>query len=244
NMKTYQHSPLDDSHSIRLVMILPGQHDEVILCQLFEGHITDCPPYKALSYAWGDPTPIQSIVCDDEEFKITKNLETALRRCASTGSMRYASTKEICLGVQASGVNDDRHLPKRRKIGHLTWAVGPVYERCDGSDPQAFPIAREPGTEHKSFAELGLPDDMSYEWEAFRSLFHQPWFSRMWVIQEVAMNIGEVYPVLLYGTREVCWIDLTHVCQWAARRELPWSMKFLEDKAYTRGNESFPPGNQ
>lgn len=52
----YEPVPLQDSLSqIRLLYINPGTAGEAITCTLITCNIDKLPPFRAISYTWGDP---------------------------------------------------------------------------------------------------------------------------------------------------------------------------------------------
>jgi hypothetical protein len=53
----YQRLDFEDTSSFRLLSLLPGDFDSPLDCTLTHTQRgSQCQPYEALSYAWGDPT--------------------------------------------------------------------------------------------------------------------------------------------------------------------------------------------
>jgi hypothetical protein len=78
----YQHlSPAQGE--IRLVQLKPqraaNQDNKRIHCSLEHVSLNESPTYRALSYAWGDPSYTQSIMLNGAAFRVTENLKVALQ---------------------------------------------------------------------------------------------------------------------------------------------------------------------
>jgi hypothetical protein len=67
-------------YEIRLVTINPAPTlDDPIIAQLNHVILEDRPPYEALSYTWGSPEGPATITLNDHDFRVTQNLDAALR---------------------------------------------------------------------------------------------------------------------------------------------------------------------
>ncbi|XTI95592.1 hypothetical protein V2W45_1035645 [Cenococcum geophilum] len=77
--------PLND-YEIRLLKLLPEESaDSIICCTLFRSSVDNHLPYKALSYAWGATRKSNSIILNGQPYKVTANLDYALRQARRTG---------------------------------------------------------------------------------------------------------------------------------------------------------------
>jgi hypothetical protein len=63
---------------IRILDLHQIDTDAYIRCTLRTVSLKSCPPFKALSYVWGDPSDTCLITLDGKEFQVTKNLALAL----------------------------------------------------------------------------------------------------------------------------------------------------------------------
>ena len=71
---TFHHRRLDETKDeIRLFKISPGQV-EGLNCHVEIFQLADCPPFIALSYVWGPPTPRGVITVNGDPFVIRMNL--------------------------------------------------------------------------------------------------------------------------------------------------------------------------
>ncbi|QDS77739.1 hypothetical protein FKW77_004575 [Venturia effusa] len=83
----YQH--LDKtSNDIRLASV-ERRRDGSIQCNLHTYPINEAPPFIALSYTWGLPSPVRTIVLDGEDFMVRENLHAALLMLLQKKEHRY-----------------------------------------------------------------------------------------------------------------------------------------------------------
>jgi hypothetical protein len=76
-MFTYVALP-DPSKQFRLLSLQPSSRDTLIDCQLEVHDIADSPPYYAISYHYGDPSAVDTILVNDQEAHINRNAWHAL----------------------------------------------------------------------------------------------------------------------------------------------------------------------
>src|SRR6185437_11533019 len=67
------YSELDTSNNqIRLLLVQPSKDAEAqIQCHQQQVSLNDKLEFEALSYAWGDPELVKSILLDEREFEVT-----------------------------------------------------------------------------------------------------------------------------------------------------------------------------
>ena len=73
------YSPLLSQRDIRLLEIMPGDDDDVIVTTMVTVSLDSEPTYAALSYAWGDATQTSIIECNGKSISITTSLAEALK---------------------------------------------------------------------------------------------------------------------------------------------------------------------
>lgn len=78
------YSPLSGTSQIRVLTILPSFGRESARLEAMleptDLHIKPRPQYRALSYVWGDPKDVSTILCNGEEISITRSLSLALHQ--------------------------------------------------------------------------------------------------------------------------------------------------------------------
>ena len=206
---------------------LPGL-DEIRLLELstatsgrlFNVPRNSTPKYFAISYAWGDPTPIAPYTINNKQkVLIPRSLSQALARVFKYISRR--SPGEVYVWADALCINQEDNDEKAAQVAHMSSiyrkaAKVLVYLGEDGyrNDSQAA-IRDISSWGHRT-------DDQfrnAYFWSSddkFRSLtqnpnldnfFRRPWWNRMWTIQEVATASAERI-VILSGAHEMMWSTL------------------------------------
>lgn len=84
-MAKYEYAPLTEPDGMRLLLLLPAaDRAEELRGSLLHTCLAECSYdilscYTALSYVWGNPALIESIILDGTMVNITANLATALR---------------------------------------------------------------------------------------------------------------------------------------------------------------------
>ncbi|KAK4111542.1 HET-domain-containing protein, partial [Canariomyces notabilis] len=90
-----------------VLTILPGKMSDGIVCKLRNVSLADRPQYEALSYVWGDGKPEKVISVNGQKFKITANLEAALRRLRRERKSRTMWIDTIC--IDQDNLNEKSH---------------------------------------------------------------------------------------------------------------------------------------
>ncbi len=99
--KRYNYPPVNSAtREIRLVTIERGRGSDQVRCYLNPALVDELPEYEALSYVWGDPKDRVSIILENCEFLVTRNLSCALE------SLRLPTVDRI-LWIDAICVNKD-----------------------------------------------------------------------------------------------------------------------------------------
>ncbi|KAK4194153.1 hypothetical protein QBC40DRAFT_321255 [Triangularia verruculosa] len=183
----YHYRSLDLSRdAIRLVRLCKG-YDGPLRCELFESFLHDCDgvPYCALSYTWGGTVKQHEITINGCTFFITENLYWALwnlrEQHVDLGQMRniYENAEEVVvwLGIGSPVLDTAMDVLDRvnRYINHTNnwkrskeiWLSELKHRR------ELFFAGLEQGQIEK-------------QQQALQVLFNNPWFKRIWIIQEVA----------------------------------------------------------
>ena len=219
-----------DSRKIRLLTLQAGEKTDRVDCELDVWPLDQAPTYYALSYVWGDERDTRPIRVNDLELQVTSNLESALRhirkpchairlwvdsvsinqadlaeRSHQVSQMRdvYVFAARVLVWLGPTTRNSRRAMKLLHYLG-----LEFVCEQfsCDPSmqislherriDSESRPIAAGHG-----YPSLPPPYDNA-SWDGVTELFHKPWFSRMWTMQEivVASDVS-----VLCGDQEIQW---------------------------------------
>ncbi|OCK77574.1 HET-domain-containing protein [Lepidopterella palustris CBS 459.81] len=190
----------------------------------------DAPCYEALSYEWGDGPAIHKIKLRDftadltsrpealndpkrlrslvlrsvgVNFFVRENLFQALRHLRHESSRVVVWNDAICINQ-----NDEKE--KERQIAIMSdiytgayqvsiW-LGGASEKTNMAMDYVKDIVKF-HTHHDIFQR----EDAAQKWDALLELMRSRWFSRRWVIQEIALARTAV---VLCGTKAVDWNDL------------------------------------
>lgn len=205
-MQKFHYAPLDlQTRSFRLLRLLSGSDNEEIECEIFEAVFQDedLIPYEALSYAWGSPDTPHRIKLNHKYLAITENLHVALHHLRSEVEDRIMWIDAICI--------DQGNALER---GHQVKQMGSIYSRAEQVIFWLGPAARDTDftmsalkrverlSQEKSSSSWLLSDrEWLRSWAMSQTDWHdlaikqcrgldellnRPWFSRTWVLQEVA----------------------------------------------------------
>jgi ankyrin repeat protein len=178
------YQPLSSSSSFRLLQLLPASNrTDPLVGRLIDSDITFQPDYEALSYVWGDITPVRYITLGDQDVSITPNLHSALIHLRSPETVRTLWVDALCINQSVHGernqqvrIMGDIYKSARQVVVWLGDAADDshlVFQHLnDESNPDFFHSGPPP------------PEDKRRAWSEF---VKRPWFFRTWVIQEIAL---------------------------------------------------------
>ncbi|KAF2820169.1 HET-domain-containing protein, partial [Ophiobolus disseminans] len=165
----YSYQPLHPKPpQIRLLSLAPTSGP--IHCEISTFDLASAPPYKALSYVWGAPTPACSIYINDQPLPVRENL------------FRFFEAYRDVRKRQPS----DRHL----WIDQVCINQGDVGERSSQVQMMSDIYTRAESV----VVWLGHGDESAYaaaqrfrdqrDTHALSVVLNNPYFSRMWIVQE------------------------------------------------------------
>lgn len=245
----YQYEALRSSRHIRLLSILPGTRDDTVRCEMIQDVALDTMErlgvkYNAISYRWRAAEPATSIYIDDATFSVGPALLAMLKDLRPSDGSRPVWIDAICInqndvkerGVQVKLMQDIYSLATHT----LIW-LGEIDD--DGELALTFisrQAAMEPERERDASLEerwagctpgsdyVSLMRDRSYSliWLAIFEFCRRDYWSRVWMIQEIALSKN---PTVVCGHMGVAWADfetfLGSVFAFVAMRD-PGAMHF------------------
>jgi Heterokaryon incompatibility protein (HET) len=202
---TFEYKSLTtETRQIRLLILAPGVWSSEIKCDLKYADLDQEPYYEALSYTWGDANDVRPILLAGSVFNVTTNLEIALRY------IRFGSTHRT-LWIDALCINQ-RDIPERnyqvammrdiflRAAKVLAWTGPPsenvqialegieyVAKRVHDNREILFGVKRPRRFTPKIISDLGF-DLKVLDWNAIWDFLERPYWSRMWIVQELACS--------------------------------------------------------
>jgi hypothetical protein len=173
---------------------------------IIELHNNQPRDYKALSYAWGDPTRNHVIHIDGEALGVATNLYNALLRLSRQPSQQSSQTDEdpLYLWIDAICVDQDNVRERNHQVPrmHTIYSAASgilVWLGC-GSQRSAHSLSTVLGESSRP------PPSGEYATEAVETLVHSAWTRRLWTVQEVALACGPV--TVMYGSFSFPWTKL------------------------------------
>lgn len=193
--------------------------------------------YAAISYVWGDPSTFNSrqILINGIPFPVSSNLHSALQNVGDVMS-QHPRTINHPPWVWADQVCINQKDIKEKSVqvaqmGELYAKAQNVYI-CLGNSKAAQAAVhlitevsdriREEKRLYGSINDSPSVDDSlcswewysQFDWSALTGLLRQPWFTRVWVIQEAGLAKDGVG---LYGDYHFDWTSLMLVLAWLAQ---------------------------
>ena len=214
DLYSYKNCPLPKSDDIRILTICQGRAGDPIECYLTRRSLTpsDPPhppdiPYEALSYYWGFGDPTLEIRIHVEhafpaKFRIRENLHSALTHLRYTDRHRTLWIDAIC-------INQNDNEEKNSQVSHMSRIYAGADNVCVwlGDEKEDSNIAMQfvsRVVNLDDFDRLIIDDKNKTEWFAMSNLMKRDWFSRRWVVQEIALaKRATVY----CGEKDVDWAD-------------------------------------
>jgi hypothetical protein len=189
---------------IRLLNLYPGPMGDSLQGQLINHHDES---YEALSYYWGEMSssipPLRIHEKGDvRQIRLTPNLESALRHLRFENSARRLWVDAICINQE----------DKKEKSFQIP-IMGRIYSQAKNvcvwlGDPSAD--SQLAFTLIESILRLSdldhlIDDSHTDEWAALSSLMKRDWFSRRWIVQEIAFAKSATVHC---GQTSINWPDL------------------------------------
>jgi hypothetical protein len=197
-----QYEKLLELGNIRLLQIAPGNGNQDINCTLLQTPLATATVYEALSYTWGSPGRNNTILCNGRATHVSLNLFQALRHIRQ-------SSVEVIFWIDQLCINQADLNERSSQVA----LMGDIYARAsrvvvwlgpeDTDSKVGIALARRilevvgdrdhyhliPG----NLKSLSLPPYKDKSWRALGLFLQRPWFSRIWVIQEVVMSSSAVF---------------------------------------------------
>ena len=212
--KRYRHQALDTStRQIRLIKLLPGSSKQP-QCDISVFDLDSAPPFLALSYTWGPPSPQCDILVNGEPFSIRENLfqffQAYLMINGESHSIienlfRFFQGYLMCKAPVGGFYNWDSRVDAYLWIDQICIDQSRVHERNHQVGMMASIYAGSYGTIIWLGIIRGLPNaplllrdsftqDYCNAWTtaelllAMKYVSKQEYFTRLWIVQEVVLS--------------------------------------------------------
>ena len=221
SISNYDYTPLPPNH-IRVLQftgdLTASQHPSSftwslkVVPFLERGSENGRASYDTLSYTWGALSETYPLICDGKVLQIHYNLNEALPYLARRPSKLPIWIDAVCIN-QSDGeekVQQIRLMSDIYRRATRVWVWLGVAEEPDASlavelmlprlDEAKKAIEMLASDYFLTPQELGLPELDSLAWDALDRIVNNPWFFRLWVVQEAALARSITF---LYGAHEI-----------------------------------------
>jgi hypothetical protein len=207
--EAYSYSPLPkDKKRIRLLRLYPDVlKSPSVTCKMFEaefvpgqklprlidfnGQPTDRGiEYEALSWRWGDEDNSEYTIMIRNDYKIYKKRVSQTLGLA----LKYLRRGEDrILWIDAICIDQKNKEERSYQVSMMSLVYTRALQVCvwlgedDDNSQKAFKFIREDITHLKDFDQLCNDQQHAHKWRAFVGLMQRDWFSRRWVVQEIAL---------------------------------------------------------
>jgi Heterokaryon incompatibility protein (HET) len=209
----YKYDKLSSSDSVRLLILRGAENrDQEIYCELVEQQVAHTSTstatyplpspdqsrlsYEALSWCWGDDKRDKVLRIhrrgsldgqgQSYRFMIPGNLESALRALRHADQDRPLWIDAICIN-QADFDERNKQVPRMKHIYGDAINVCVWIGEADETSSRAFEFIREIISNLWEFDKMCTNPTRGKDWNALSRLMQRPWFSRRWVVQEIAL---------------------------------------------------------
>lgn len=228
--------------TIRFLRLHAGGYDEPLSCAFHVASI-DNPallPYEAISYLWGDATDLRPVKTPLGTLHVTANSDLALRRFRLQQCDRILWMDQLCI--------DQGNPSERSEQVSLMWKI---YSRATtvlmwlGSDSEGLAAAGKEFVEElqsrcetpaklrgeldEGLRQEGLPPPDSVKWVAYKRLMALPYFTRVWMLQEVLLASAAK---AFCGEVEISWYHIARAAIWGAESFDLQGLHSVEDHGF------------
>ena len=207
---------MKDMRADEKVTPVPLIWDPTRLGDVLDGTAPQPLTYVALSYTWGSPADTTLIEVNGEQWVVRKNLEAALRALREKRLLHQG----CAVWVDALCINQNDLLERREEVGRMrsiykdakAVAMWLGEEGNDGA--QAIWLIRLLSESFRSGTSAQLAHSLRIgassiptgAWKALADFMERPYWSRVWILQEVAM--GDRSTPILCGRHMLTWGEL------------------------------------
>jgi hypothetical protein len=235
--EAFKYRSLTEPDSFRLILLQQDlAHDADLQCTLLHTTLSQCDRdiidhYTALSYVWGDPTQTGYIYVDGHRFTITATLDAALRDLRDPSRVLRIWADALCID-QSNMAERSSQVGLMAQIystaHHTVIHLGPLTKSCE-TILRAAP-SNTTGVQSNDSTTSDLVN------LAENGLLRMPWFSRVWIFQELVLSRD---PWVECGSLRARWTDLCNILlapdAAIVRKSRTKEVQVLADMNYTRG---------
>ncbi|KAK2752917.1 hypothetical protein CKAH01_06158 [Colletotrichum kahawae] len=226
---------------VRLLRLNPDpDSDEVGSLEVVE--LRDASPYYALSHSWTTQQSYHDVLINNRVITLGADLAACVHRLSQLARSNSELDPPVCHIWIDSICIDQSNLAERASqvslmgqvyrgaIRTLIW-LGPDSSDCYGAwelldsihrifrqqnptatEPNDIPVRMYRPSAHEASS---LPAWDDFRWSHLKNLLGRRWFSRIWIVQEVALSTQD--PIFLHGERYFPWSHFGWAEAWLRR---------------------------
>lgn len=263
------YSPLE-ADSIRLLHFCPDSTS----CHAGDLEVVklDSPPrYYAVSHCWGAPAEDGLLKIGNHKMAVSRELASGIMRlkrliadykidapaeyiwvdkiCINQGDLRERESQvQLMARVFSQSIRTLIWLGSDLEHCSVAWPfVDDIYAVFQRENPLAtslvdISLRLYSDENHKA---SGLPPWDDDIWLQLKTLLELPWFTRIWVVQEVALS--PLDPLLIHGNHLYSWERLTWAASWLRRSgyirlaQIPQTVRNIDLMANIRRSKALWP---
>lgn len=186
------------SNDLRILRIEEYDVESEIRLSLRHCSRAQAPSYVAISYTWGDELASYEVTVNGKPFRVRPNLWHCLRHVTQE---KEAKDSWRDLWIDAICIDQSNIVEKNEQVSkmHLTFQNAALCIAWLGLYPGMEMKYKPYEYQAAPEARLFLPDKLLK-----RELFLQPYFRRIWIVQELIASRKVLY---LWGRRRIGWVD-------------------------------------
>ena len=179
----FAYTPLHDVDEIRLLNIAP-RHTPPGNSRLRDGiqhfFLSESPLYTAVSWMWGSPGDLVDLDLDGHKLMIRRNLRNIIEQLRRDDQSRRVWIDAICI--------DQKNIAEK---GHQVQMMGKIYQEANRV-VACLSAARPKDSKHlyreaESLHKILREGRYSINTRSYRLFFGNRYFTRRWIIQEIAL---------------------------------------------------------
>jgi hypothetical protein len=212
----YQYSKIDPN-TIRLVRIEVNINQDAASCELISVPLSEAPPYTAVSYRWGEPRKLHTILAGKNRIAINQAVHDLVGQICPVRGVHHFWIDSICID-QANSTEKEAQIPIMGEIYEGANEVV-VFLGLDDEAERACNLAHRTGSHLLETRHLedepvkrGIPfkrDVLGLR--ALTRMFENEYWSRTWIIQEFALSKNLR---IRYGNATISWVCISAIIQY------------------------------
>lgn len=160
--------------------------------------LEEAPSYVAFSYCWGDAiSPTYPLICSGLEIQIRRNIRDALVQLSQVRCQDWLWIDAICI-AQDNSHEKNKQIPLMKDIYRraelvLAWLGNApdefvsVWKYIERLPDIVKSVGHNAGPALLPWQGMGMTEPPADFWHIVNNFVGRPFFSRLWVVQEIAL---------------------------------------------------------